>query len=134
MCRVYVGRLKLHFRGIALATNPKSAFPSTDTVSHIATMLKAMGDPVRLRILYHLRQREYSVTELVDEIGCSQANVSKHLTILKAAAIVESRTDKQCRLYRLVDPVVGSVCDSVCGSIERRYGKGSRKRVTFAPK
>lgn len=112
-----------------MAAGPKSAFPSTDTVSHIATMLKAMGDPVRLRILYHLRQREYSVTELVDELGCSQANVSKHLAILKAAALVESRTDKQSRLYRVTDPVVDSVCDSVCGSVERRYGKTPNKRA-----
>lgn len=105
-----------------MAAKPKAAFPSVETVSHIAQMLKAMGDPVRLRILYHLRQREYTVSELVEELGCSQANVSKHLSILKAAALVESRTDKQNRLYHVTDPVVNSVCDSVCSSIERRFG------------
>ncbi len=92
-------------------------------VSHIATMLKAMGDPMRLRILYYLRQREFSVSELVDVLGCSQANVSKHLAILKAAGLVESRTDKQSRLYHVTDPVVNSVCDSVCSSIERKAMK-----------
>jgi len=106
----------------------KSEFPSPDFVTHIAAVLKAMGEPVRLRILYHLRQREYSVMELVDELGCSQANVSKHLAILKAAALVESRIDKQSRLYHVTDPVVNSVCDSVCGSVERRFGRGSRKQ------
>ena len=116
-----------------MAASPKSAFPSTETVSHIATMLKAMGDPLRLRILYHLRQREYSVSELVEELGCSQANVSKHLAILKAAALVESRTDKQSRLYHVTDPVVDSVCDSVCGSVEKRFGKRkSQNRPTKA--
>lgn len=111
-----------------MAANPKSVFPSVETVSHIASMLKAMGDPVRLRILYHLRQREYSVTELVDELGCSQANVSKHLSILKAAALVESRTERQSRFYHVTDPVVDSVCDSVCGSVEKRFGKIATKQ------
>jgi DNA-binding transcriptional ArsR family regulator len=104
------------------------AFPAPDTVVHIATMLKAMGDPVRLKILYHLRQREYSVNELVEALGCSQANVSKHLAILKAAALVEARTDKQSRLYQVTNPVVKSVCDSVCGAIERRFGKEPNRR------
>ena len=111
-----------------MAANSKTVFPTSDTVLHIAGMLKAMGDPVRLKILYHLRQREYSVTELVEELGCSQANVSKHLSILKAAGLVESRTDKQSRLYHVTDPVVNSVCDSVCSSIERRFGKRVSKR------
>lgn len=98
----------------------KSESPSVETVSRITSVLKAMGDPVRLRILYHLRQRERTVSELVAELGCSQANVSKHLAILKSAALVESRTDKQNRLYHVTDPVVNSVCDSVCTSVERK--------------
>ena len=106
-----------------MAAKPSTEFPSIETVMHIATMLKAMGDPVRLRILYHLRKREYTVTELVEEIGCSQANVSKHLSILKASSLVVSRTDKQNRLYHVADPVVDTVCDSVCGAIERRLFK-----------
>ncbi|MCB9357826.1 MAG: winged helix-turn-helix transcriptional regulator [Calditrichaeota bacterium] len=97
--------------------------PTVEMVSRIATMLKAMGDPVRLRILYYLRQREYTVSELVEELGCSQANVSKHLSILKASGLVEPRTDKQNRFYHVTDPVVNSVCDSVCSSIEKRQGK-----------
>ena len=104
-----------------MANSKNSLPPTPDTVSRIAVMLKAMGDPVRLRILYLLRQRESTVTELVAELGCSQANVSKHLAILKAAALVESRADKQSRLYHITDPVVDSVCDSVCSSIERRH-------------
>lgn len=111
-----------------MAAGPSSAFPASDTVSHIATMLKAMGDPVRLKILYYLRQREYSVSELVEVLDCTQSNVSKHLSILKAAALVESRTERQNRLYHVTDPVVNSVCDSVCSSVEKRFGKVSTKR------
>ncbi|MBK6765062.1 MAG: winged helix-turn-helix transcriptional regulator [bacterium] len=103
-----------------MPANTLSEPPTPETVQRIAVMLKAMGDPVRLRILYHLRQRESTVNELVHELGCSQANVSKHLSILKAAALVESRTERQTRVYHVTDPVVNSVCDSVCTSIERR--------------
>ena len=104
-----------------MAAKKKAEFPASETVHHIAAMLKAMGDPVRLNILYHPRQREYTVTELVNDIGCSQANVSKHLAILRATGLVESRTEKQNRFYHVTDPVVNSVCDTVCSSIERRF-------------
>jgi len=100
--------------------HPNSSPPTPETMSRIAVMLKAMGDPVRLRILYHLRLRESTVSELVVELGCSQANVSKHLSILRAAGLVESRTEKQNRYYHVTDPVVGSVCDSICSSVERK--------------
>ncbi len=112
-----------------MSARTKNEPPTTETVTHIAAMLKAMGDPVRLKILYFLRQREHSVSELVEELGCSQANVSKHLSTLKTAGLVESRTDKQSRFYHVADPVVNSVCDSVCSSIERRFGKRAIKRT-----
>lgn len=45
----------------------------------VAERFKALAEPARLEILNCLRSREMTVTELVEETGLGQANVSKHL-------------------------------------------------------
>jgi ArsR family transcriptional regulator len=59
-------------------------------------LFKALGDPTRLAVLRILPDKPicqdmYSVAELVDEIGGSQPNMSRHLHVLKAAGLVRCR-------------------------------------------
>lgn len=61
----------------------------------------AVADPTRRRILDLLRQRELSVSELVDRLGTAQPNVSKHLRVLGEAALVSVRVDGPRRHYML---------------------------------
>ena len=44
---------------------------------------------------------ERSVTELVDDLGLAQPQVSKHLRVLREVGLVEVREDGRRRLYRL---------------------------------
>lgn len=60
-----------------------------------------LAEPHRRRILDRLRLGESSVGTLVDDIGCSQPLVSKHLRVLREAGLVDVRTDGQRRLYRV---------------------------------
>jgi DNA-binding transcriptional ArsR family regulator len=60
-----------------------------------------LGEPSRRAILDLLRDGERSVGDLVDHLGVSQPAVSKHLRVLREAALVESRADAQRRLYRI---------------------------------
>ncbi len=56
----------------------------------------------RRRLLELLRQRsEATVSELVDASGLRQPQVSKHLKVLAAAALVSARADGRYRRYRL---------------------------------
>jgi len=60
-----------------------------------------IADPTRRRILDVLRQGERPVGEIVEELGTSQPNVSKHLRVLREGGLVDVRVDAQRRLYRL---------------------------------
>ncbi|MDX1620603.1 MAG: metalloregulator ArsR/SmtB family transcription factor [Nitriliruptorales bacterium] len=53
-----------------------------------ASVCKALNDPKRLMILYALRDGPLTVSELVDLLEASQANVSQHLAILRERGIV----------------------------------------------
>lgn len=73
----------------------------------LAEQLKALADPMRLRILELLPADDtcedvYNVSELARELGITQPSVSHHLLILKRAKIVKCR--KMCRdVYYWVD-------------------------------
>ena len=61
----------------------------------------ALAEPVRRDILDLLRDGERPVGDLVSRLGLSQPAVSKHLRVLRDAALVEVRPDGQRRLYRI---------------------------------
>ena len=71
-----------------------------------ATILKAMAHPSRLCVLEELARGPRCVRDLTDLIGSDMSTVSKHLSILKNAGIVD--TDKQGTqvYYRLIAPCV----------------------------
>jgi DNA-binding transcriptional ArsR family regulator len=91
-----------------------------DLVELIAARFRAVGEPMRIRLLDHLRGGEATVQELTDAIGSSQQNVSKHLSVLAAAGIVARRKDGNFVRYRVVDDGVYRLCEDVCGSLERQ--------------
>lgn len=61
----------------------------------------AVAEPVRRQILDVLRTGERCVTDLVDDLRISQPSVSKHLAVLREAALVDVRRDGKRRWYRL---------------------------------
>jgi DNA-binding transcriptional ArsR family regulator len=71
-----------------------------------ANILKALGQSTRLQILDLLKDGERCVCEIFPAIDQEQANVSKHLSILKQAGILESRKEGLRILYRIKTPEV----------------------------
>jgi DNA-binding transcriptional ArsR family regulator len=102
---------------------------SDELLGRIADVLKAMADPTRLKILHTLFNGERCVSDILAEVGSSQANVSKHLTVLKRAGLVDGRRNGLNIYYRIVDPGVFTICRNVCSSIEERAGREHRTIV-----
>ncbi len=93
---------------------------SDELLTRIAEVLKAMADPTRLKILHCLQQGERCVSDILGVVGGSQANVSKHLSVLKRAGLVESRRDGLNVFYQISDEGVFAICRNVCDSLELR--------------
>ncbi|MBF6352161.1 winged helix-turn-helix transcriptional regulator [Nocardia flavorosea] len=64
-------------------------------------VFEVLADPTRRRILELLRDGEHTVGELVGALDTAQPNVSKHLKMLDAAALVQVRVDGPRRHYAL---------------------------------
>ncbi len=91
-----------------------------DLVELIARRFRAMGEPMRIRLLDRLRDRETTVGELSEAVGASQQNVSKHLGVLADAGILGRRKDGNRVYYRIVDDGVLRLCEEVCGSVQQQ--------------
>jgi len=71
-------------------------------------MLRAAGDPTRLRLLLLLRQAELTVSELVEIVGQSQPRVSRHLKLLGEAGLVERFKEGSWVFCRAADRGTGA--------------------------
>jgi DNA-binding transcriptional ArsR family regulator len=89
-------------------------------VELIAHRFRVIGEPMRIRLLDHLRDGEAAVQDLADELGASQQNVSKHLGVLHGAGIVQRRRDGNRVLYAIADDSVFALCETVCGGLQRQ--------------
>ncbi len=100
--------------------------PDDDFYDKITIVLKAMSDPLRLKLLHCLKNEECCVTDLVGQAGgCSQANVSKHLAVLRQAGLVKARREGLNSYYSIKDPIVFQICDAVCDCLRRQVDKDS---------
>ncbi len=93
---------------------------SEAALEKVAERFKVLSEPMRLKLLYTLMDGEKSVSELVEETGGLQANVSKHLGVLLDAGLVERRKQGLLACYRIADESIFELCDLVCGSIQDR--------------
>jgi ArsR family transcriptional regulator len=84
----------------------------------IARRFRALGEPLRVRILDLLRDQELSVTTLAEQLGAGQQNVSKHLAVLADSGMLARRKDGTHAYYRIADEAVFSLCEQVCGSLQ----------------
>ncbi len=78
-----------------------------------ADLCQTLASPVRLEILNLLRDGEQRVSELADQTGLSQANVSQHLAILRHMGIVATRREGTNIHYRIANPKIIQACDLI---------------------
>ena len=70
-----------------------------------------------------------TVTQVVEETGRNQANVSKHLHLLHTLGFVARRKEGLFAYYRLADKDVFRLCDIMCGRLERELKVRKRMLV-----
>ena len=98
-----------------------------ESLAMVADRFKVLAEPARLQILSCLRKRELTVTELVNETGLGQANVSKHLQHLHSHGFVARRKDGLFAHYALADNRVFKLCELMCDSLNETLSARRRQ-------
>jgi DNA-binding transcriptional ArsR family regulator len=89
-------------------------------VELIAQRFRVIGEPMRIRLLDHLRTGPATVSELGDALATTQQNVSKHLGVLHRAGIVHREKRGNHAVYSIADESVFELCEQVCGGLRRQ--------------
>ena len=80
-----------------------SSIEQQKDVETASRSLKAMSHPLRLMILCKLGEDEFSVQDIVDNVGTYQSNISQHLAILRDKGILSARKDANKVFYKVAD-------------------------------
>ena len=73
------------------------------SMRHLIRTTKALADQSRIRILRALQDQELCVCQIIELLGLAPSTVSKHLSILKNARLVNSKKQGRWMYYRLAD-------------------------------
>ena len=91
-----------------------------------AEMCKVFSNSTRLEILNLLRDKELSVTELIEKTKLSQANISQHLSIMKSKGIVTSNRKGKNVYYKLSNPKIIKAFDIIREVLAEKLRKNGK--------
>lgn len=77
---------------------------SSQWSERLAELTKAVGHPLRIRILNELIAGSCVVSELMRKLVVEASLLSKHLAVLREAGLIECETEWRCRRYNLRRP------------------------------
>lgn len=97
-----------------------------------ADICKTLGNAKRIEILNALGDKELSVSELVNVLGISPANVSQHLAVMRQKGILTSRREGNNIFYKVSNPKVITACGLMREVLIEKFEEGQKlaKKLT----
>jgi ArsR family transcriptional regulator len=80
--------------------------------SFLAEFFKALGHPLRLRVLDALREGPVSVSELRERLDVEQSTLSQQLAVLRSKRFVLTQRRGTTIRYRISDPAIWPLLDA----------------------
>ena len=85
-----------------------------------ADVINAMAHPVRIAIIDFLKDGEQCVCDIAEQIGSERSNVSRHLSVMVNAGILEYRKDGLKVIYKLKCPCILDFFSCISGVLKQR--------------
>jgi DNA-binding transcriptional ArsR family regulator len=96
-------------------------------LAQVADYFKVLSELSRLQVLCSLQTGSKNVTEIMQETGLGQANVSKHLKILAQAGIVSRTPQGVSVYYEIAEPLIFELCELVGDRLFTRLEEQSQQ-------
>ncbi len=103
------------------------------SLEQTVSLLRAAGEPSRLRLLMLLAQSDLTVSDLTEILGQSQPRISRHLKLLSEAGLLERYQEGAWAYFRLVDQGIGSgIITTLIGQVDNLDGQVARDQERLA--
>lgn len=112
--------MSISIKSLHITMESKMSALNEQALEYVAKYFKALAEPMRLKVLNALQDGEKNVSQLTQLSGGTQANISKHLTLLAQYNLVKRESRGTNVYYRIADPSVYELCELVCGQIGKR--------------
>lgn len=112
--------MSISIKSLHITMESKMSALNEQALEYVAKYFKALAEPMRLKVLNALQDGEKNVSQLTQLSGGTQANISKHLTLLAQYNLVKRESRGTNVYYRIADPSVYELCELVCGQIGNR--------------
>jgi len=89
-------------------------------IEAVAAYFGVLSDPTRIRIMHAICDEEKTVSQIVEELGASQTNISRHLSIMHRNDVLARRKEGNQVYYRSADAAMVDLCRTVCKRISDR--------------
>lgn len=83
----------------------------------VASYFSLLSEPMRLQIMHAICEKEKSVSQIVEELGATQTNISRHLNLMHRHGVLARRKEGNQIFYRVSDASMIEICRSVCNRI-----------------
>ena len=91
-----------------------------------AEIAKAVAHPVRVAIIDFLKDGEQCVCDIAERIGSERSNVSRHLSVMVRAGVLECRKEGLKVIYKLKTPCILDFFSCVTGVIRQQAQESQR--------
>jgi ArsR family transcriptional regulator len=85
-----------------------------------AEIAKAIAHPLRIAILDFLKDRERCVCDIAEHIGSEQSNVSRHLSVMVNAGVLDCHKEGLKVIYRLKCPCMLDFFTCITGVLKEQ--------------
>lgn len=87
----------------------------------VASYFRVLSEPTRLRIMHAICEEEKTVSQIVEELGATQTNISRHLNLMQRSGVLARRKEGNQVHYRAADAAMVEICRSVCNRIAAQF-------------
>ncbi len=107
---------------------------NTQDEERLVQMLKALGNPIRFRIMQTLAERKTCITqEIVDTTPLAQSTVSQHLKVLREAGLIDGETEGPATCYCLSESGIRWLKEQIEGWLPGCCTPSTGRVRDFAP-
>jgi ArsR family transcriptional regulator len=103
-----------------------------DIVQHSSALFRLLSDSTRLRLLRVLAQDRFNVTELTGILGVAQSSASRHLGMLKDAALVSEEREGGFVYYRIAEQARDNGKGALWALLESHFESAASDRAVLA--